>query len=77
MQTMTKAQQQALEAAYLILGEHFDHAVVLTSWDVDGAPQAVMGHKLLFKGGSMAALGLMAWGTDRILDQDRQNSDKE
>lgn len=72
MQTMNEAQEDALNRAYVTLGEHFENAVVLLSWDVDGTPTEAMGNKLLFKGGSMAALGLMTWGIDRVLDQDRK-----
>lgn len=72
MEALNKHQQDALERAYDLLGEHFDHAVIITGWDVDST--AAMAYKLIFKGGSLSALGLCNWAADRILDQDRKGS---
>ncbi len=60
---ITEAQQQALERAYAILGEHFDAALIVVCWERDDRSDAF---RLIYKGGFASALGLSVYATHRL-----------
>jgi hypothetical protein len=72
---MNEHQQEALQRAHEILGEHFENAVILVSTDVYVGDRLATAHELLFHGGAMTALGLLTWGGDQIMERDRNASE--
>lgn len=69
--TWSDAQLAVIQKVYDLLGEHFDNAVFIVSADVYVGDRTATAQKMNFKGGAMAALGMLTWGGDQILDTDR------
>lgn len=66
-----ESQQQALERAYELLGEHFDSVVIIVASEhiETGEEQTSEAKELLFKGGYAASLGLVTYAQHRILNK--------
>lgn len=69
----SEAQNEAIQSAYTILSEHFEHALIVvdSSIDLKNGHQADA-HEGWWYGGSMAALGLAEYAKDRILRSGKQ-----
>lgn len=70
---MTQSQQEAIQKAYSLLGEHFDCSlIVVDTTESDGDE-----HVAYWSGGSMRALGLAVYVQDRLLRSGRKAFDPE
>lgn len=54
---LTLAQQQALEKAYDLLGEHFDHVLIAISTEY-AQEDGMVATRVFWKGGPIPAIGL-------------------
>lgn len=61
---LEKHQDDALDAAYALLAEHFESFVVLVDTSISDK-QTIS--RILWKGGHMTGLGLLGWGKQKIL----------
>lgn len=65
---MTDSQRQALQKAWDILTEHFDHVLVVADWESDDHKgNRCNAHEGWWHGGSIPAIGLAEFAKDRIL----------
>jgi hypothetical protein len=55
--SITPAQQEALEKAYAILGEHFDFSIIGVGWTTEH-DEPTEASRYFYKGGRMACIGL-------------------
>lgn len=66
---MSKPQREALQKAWDILTEHFDHVLVVANWECeDDEGKRSDAHEGWWHGGSIAAIGLAEFAKDRILN---------
>jgi hypothetical protein len=72
---MTRAQRDAIERAYELLGEHFESVLLVVNYELDGEA-AEEAHEGYWSGGSMTALGLAEFARNKILNSGK-NANKE
>jgi hypothetical protein len=73
---MSPDQNDAIEKAYQLLGEHFDSIVIAVNFDYEakgvGSEISQEARAVYWKGGAMTALGLCQFTTHRILNGPQQ-----
>lgn len=70
---LTPAQTEAIQKAYALLGEHFDHMIFIVNVEIYDGAEAKTATKMCYKGGFMSALGMLQWGTVQLLDSKPPN----
>jgi hypothetical protein len=75
---MTAPQRQALQKAWDILTEHFDHVLVVADWESDDEHgERCNAHEGWWYGGSIPAIGLAEFAKDRILKSGTKYNEPE
>ena len=68
---LTQAQQDAMNKAYALLGEHFDYTVIAVAWDATTQQddQQREAKAMYFKGSFIACIGLASWAHHMMLNE--------
>jgi hypothetical protein len=75
---MTPAQREAIQKAWDVLTEHFDHVLLVADWELKNeSGDLADAHEGWWHGGSMAALGMCEFAKDRILHSGKSASEPE
>lgn len=70
---MSQSQSDAIKAAYDRLGEHFDNVVIAVAWDT-GDKEGNEAWTSYYKGGFVAACGLVALARGKFCERDEDES---
>jgi hypothetical protein len=62
----TPAQTEAIQKAYSLLGEHFEHVLIVCHWETDVSP-AANATEVWYKGGALTALGMAHYASEKLL----------
>lgn len=71
---MSQSQSDAMRTAYDRLGEHFDSVVIAVAWDV-GDKEGNEAWTSYYKGGYVAACGLLGLARGKIAERDEDESE--
>ncbi len=70
---MTPAQQDALNQAYAVLGEHFEHSLIVINFEHKVRASSV--NICMYSGGFASALGMATFAQDHLLHGDTKPED--
>lgn len=73
-ETMTEAQREAIQKAWDLLSEHYDHVLVILDWRTEQDDDA---HVAYWHGGALCALGMAEFAREGIQRSGRKASEPE
>ena len=76
--TMTPAQRESCQKAWVLLSEHFDNVLLVLNWELpdnDANGQLQESHEGYWHGGAVTAIGLAEFAKTRILESGRTTSE--
>lgn len=75
---MTPAQWAAVCKAWDILSEHFEHALLVVDWDVEGTDgKQCNAHEGYWSGGALTAVGMALFAQERIMRSSEKTNEPE
>lgn len=72
---MTPAQRETIQKAYTMLGEQFEHVLIVVDYETSEGGETFNAHEGYWHGGALTAVGLAEFAKHKILKSKKQDSD--